>query len=401
MGPGGQVGCGPSRDLFSGPSLLIVSGPTILLSAGEPSGDLYGAEVARALRARWPGAKLFGLGGPRMAAAGVELLADPEKLAVMGFIEVVGQLPFFWRLLRKLGSELSARSVDLVLPIDYPGFNLRLAEVAKGRGIPVLYYIAPQVWAWNRKRIYKFAAFTDRVALILPFEEDLFRRAGVDATFVGHPLLDLPSPGSRRALCRELNLEEARPLLALFPGSRAQEVKRHLAIFIETAIRLQAYHPALQPVVAVSETVPARLYRGIPFPRTKNSRDLLWHAHAALVKSGTTTLEAALCATPMAIAYRTHPLTYLVAKRLVDVDHIGLVNLIADQRLVPEFIQSEATPAALYSALLPLIRSDSKARSEMVEGLRDVRNTLEGGADNAVNVADRVVGLAAELLSSK
>lgn len=376
-----------------------MAGPTILLSAGEPSGDLHGAAVARALRDRWPDVRLFGLGGPLMAEAGVELLADPAKLAVMGFVEVLGRLPYFWRLFGRVRAEMLARGVDLVLPIDYPGFNLRLARAARGAGIPVLYYIAPQVWAWHRSRIHRFAVDTDRVAVVLPFEESLFREAGVAATFVGHPLLDRQPPGSRRSLCRELNLDEDRPILAVFPGSRAQEVKRHLAIFVETAIRLQAYRPALQPVIAVSNAVPKRLYRGIPFPRTANSRDLLYHAHTALVKSGTTTLEAALAETPMAIAYRTHPLTYRLAKRLVQVDHIGLVNLVAGERVVPEFIQGEATPAALAAALLPLIQAEHPERVEALHALARIRSRLEvpGGASSGV--AERVVELAAELLS--
>lgn len=375
-----------------------MAGPTILLSAGEPSGDLHGAAVARALKERWQGAKLFGLGGPLMAEAGVELLADPAKLAVMGFAEVVGRLPFFWRLFRRVEAEMVARGVDLVLPIDYPGFNLRLARSAKASGIPVLYYIAPQIWAWHRSRIRRFAADTDRVAVVLPFEEPIFREAGVAATYVGNPLLDLPEPGSRRALCRELNIEEDRPILALFPGSRAQEVKRHLAIFVETAIRLQANRPAIQPVIAVSSAVPPRLYRGVPFPRTNNSRDLLWHAHTALVKSGTTTLEAALCETPMAIVYRTNPLTYRLAQRLVQVDHIGLVNLVAGERLVPEFIQADATPAALSMALLPLIQSNHPEREQALTGLAQIRSRLVVPTAGPTRVADRVVAMAAELL---
>jgi lipid-A-disaccharide synthase len=333
-----------------------------------------------------------------MAEAGVELLADPEKLAVMGFVEVLGRLPYFWRLFRRVQAEMISRGVDLVLPIDYPGFNLRLARAARGARIPVLYYIAPQVWAWHRSRIHRFAVDANRVAVVLPFEEPIFREAGVAATFVGHPLLDHPAPGSRRSLCRELNLDEDRPILAHFPGSRAQEVNRHQAIFVETAIRLQAYRPAIQPVVAVSSAVPPRLYRGIPFPRTNNSRDLLWHAHTALVKSGTTTLEAALCETPMAIAYRTHPLTYSLAKRLVEVDHIGLVNLVAGERVVPEFIQGEATPAALAAALLPLIQASHPERDQALQALAQIRARLEVDGTGSPRVAERVVDLAAELL---
>lgn len=333
-----------------------------------------------------------------MAEAGVELLADPAKLAVMGFAEVATRLPFFLRLLGRLREEMVARKADLVLPIDYPGLNLRLSRAARGSGVPVLYYIAPQVWAWHRSRIHRFATDTDRVAVILPFEEQLFREAGVNATFVGHPLLDVPAGAERISLCRQLNIEERRPILAVFPGSRVQEVKRHLAIFVETAIRVQAYHPSVQPVIATSNAVPARLYEGIPFPRTPDSWDLLTHAHAALVKSGTSTLQAALAGVPMAIAYRTHPLTYWLAQRLVEVDHIGLVNLVAGERLVPEFLQKEATPAALAAALLPLVRSDRPERRAALDGLARIREALAPPAGGAKSVARRVVEMADELL---
>lgn len=376
-------------------------GPTILLSAGEPSGDLHGAAVARALKERWPDAKLFGLGGARMAEAGVELLADPEKLAVMGFVEVVARLPYFARLLRRIRKEMVDRRTDLVLPIDYPGFNLRLSRAAREAKIPVLYYIAPQVWAWHRSRIRQLARDTDRLAVILPFEEEIFRESGANATFVGHPLLDRPEPASRLSLCRQLNIEEHRPILALFPGSRAQEVSRHLDIFVETGVRVRAHLPNVQPVIAVSDAVPQRMYEGVPFPRTRDSWDLLCHADGALVKSGTGTLEAALAGTPLAIAYKTHPLTYRLARRLVRVDHIGLVNLVAGKRLAPEFIQGEATPAALAAALVPLMRRDRPARQEALDGLAKVRAALAPPPGGSDRVAERVVDLAEDLLQSR
>lgn len=378
-----------------------MTGPTILLSAGEPSGDLHGAAVARALRKRWPKVRLFGLGGPRMAEAGVELLADHGKLAVMGFVEVAGRLPFFFRLFRQVRREMLGRRADLVLPIDYPGFNLRLARAARGVGIPVLYYIAPQVWAWHRSRIGHLARDADRLAVVLPFEEPLFREAGARATFVGHPLLDAPpAEGSRRAFCRQVNLEPTRPILALFPGSRPQEVARHLALFIETAQRVCARRPKVQPVIAVSRAVSPRAYDGVPFPRTTDSRALLHHARAALVKSGTTTLEAALAGTPMVIAYRTHPLTYALARRLVRVDHIGLVNLIAEERLAPEFVQGAATPSALADALIPLVGADGPARERALEGLSRVRAALTPQGVGSLSAAEGVADLAGELIGA-
>jgi lipid-A-disaccharide synthase len=377
-----------------------VSSPTILLSAGEPSGDLHGAALAAAIQRRWPGAKLFGLGGPRMAEAGVELLADFRRLAVMGFAEVIGQIPFFLRLLRQLRSELDARRPDLVIPIDYPGFNMRLSRDAKLAGVPVLYYIAPQVWAWHRSRMRRLAELADRLAVILPFEERLFRDAGARAEFVGHPLLDGPfNAGGGEELAAELGLDPARPVVALFPGSRAQEVARHGELFLEVAARIQRAVPSVQPVLAVSDAVPAEAYASVPYPRTRRSRELLVLARAALVKSGTTTLEAALSGTPMVIAYRTHPLTYWLARRLVRVDHIGLVNLVAGSRVAPEYIQSEATPDALADALLPLLEPGHPEREAALEALALVRASLHPrSANGASSTADRVAGIAAELL---
>lgn len=388
-------------DLHAQQVRLTLAGPTILLSAGEPSGDLHGAAVARELLRRWPDAKLFGLGGPRMRAAGVELLADHRKLAVMGFAEVAGSLPYFIRLFRHVRSEMRGRRADLVLPIDYPGFNLRLSRAAKGVGVPVLYYIAPQVWAWHRSRMRILAENTDRLAVILPFEEELFVEAGANATFVGHPLLDGPlTTVSRSAFCRTLNLEADRPILALFPGSRHQEVVRHLPIFVEVARRVRARHPGLQPILAVSNAVSPSVYEELPFPRTTDSRALLVHARAALVKSGTTTLEAALAGTPMAIAYRTHPVTYWLAQRLVRVDHIGLANLVAGDRIAPEFIQGEATTTALTEAMTPLIDTDSTARRAALEGLARVRTELTSVGGEGAGAAARVASLAAELLDT-
>ena len=373
-----------------------VNEPTILLSAGEPSGDLHGAAVAHALRSRWPDARLFGLGGPQMAAAGVELLADFHQLAVMGFAEVVSRLPFFRRLLRRLEAEMASRGTALVLPIDYPGFNMRLARSARAQRRPVLYYIAPQVWAWHLSRIRQLARLANRLAVILPFEEQLFREAGAAVTFVGHPLLDAaPVAEGVESFRARLGLTGG-PVLALFPGSRPQEVAMHLALFTETALRLHSARPHIQPVIARSRAVPARMYHDAPFPETTETRALLANAQAALVKSGTTTLEAALAGTPMVVAYRTSALTFALARRLVRVEHIGLVNLVAGRRLAPEFVQHEATPGALVQALSPLM-SDSPVRQAMVAGLSGVRAALQAPGEGGTT-AERVAVLAAELL---
>lgn len=367
----------------------------IFLSVGEPSGDLHGAGLARALRKRFPSARLIGLGGPRMAAEGVELLASVEDLAVMGFVEVLGRLPFFLRLKRRVFEALEREKVDLVIPVDYPGFNLRLARHAHDAGIRVLYYIAPQVWAWHASRAADLARDTDRIAVILPFEADFLRRAGAAAEFVGHPLLDVPETGlSREEWFRAEGLNISAPLLAVFPGSRRQEINRHLDIFQKTAEKLQARVPGLQVRVAAAPGQGDEIY-GDAFVTTRQTQELLRHATAALVKSGTTTLEAALARTPFVVAYRMNPASYVLAKRLVKVPHIALANLVAGERIVPELVQDEANPETLAARLLPLLKPGDPEREKMISGLERVRSTLGGGG-----AAERVADIAAELLKT-
>ncbi len=374
-----------------------MAAPRILISAGEPSGDLHGAGVARALRQQWPDAELYGFGGSLMRGAGVTLHAHVDDLAVMGFAEVARHLPFFLKLLRDTRHGLDAAPPDLVIPIDYPGFNMRLARMAKERGIPVLYYIAPQVWAWHSSRVRQLAETSDRLAVILPFEQQLFEEAGTRAAFVGHPLLDQQrEPTARAQLAVQLGLDPARPILALFPGSRAQEVKRHLALFEAAAERVRFARPDVQPVIAAGDAVPAVLYEAATFPRTADNRALLQHAAAALVKSGTTTLQAAVAGTPLVIAYRMHPLSYAIARRVVEVEHVGLVNLVAGERLAPEFIQDAATPDALAGALLPLL-DDGPARTRTLAGLARVRTALQP-PPGAGDAATQVASLARELI---
>jgi lipid-A-disaccharide synthase len=367
--------------------------PTLFLSAGEESGDLHGAALARALRARFPGVRLLGLGGPRMAAEGVELLAGLDRLAVMGLVEVLRHLPYFLRLRRRVFETLASEGVDLVIPIDYPGFNLRLARHARASGIPVLYYIAPQVWAWHRSRVRDLARDADEVAVVLPFEEAFLRRSGVNARFVGHPLLDRPAPARlREEWARAVGLDPARPVLALFPGSRAQEVRRHLALFSAAAERVVAARPEAQPVVGIPGGIGRAAYEGARWPLVESGSGLLSYADAAIAKSGTTTLEAALARTPLVVAYRMNALSYAMAKRLVKVPHIALANLIAGERVAPELIQEGATPEALAEAVLPLLDPASPERARMVEGLARVRARLGGpGASVRVDAAAAAV----------
>lgn len=334
-----------------------------------------------------------------MQTEGVEPIEAFDRLAVMGFAEVLKHLPFFVGLMRRATRALRDADVDLVVPIDYPGFNLRLAARAKKQGIPVLYYIAPQVWAWHRSRAARMAAVADRLAVILPFEEEVFAEYGADVQFVGHPLADRDAAApSREAFCEGLGLDPERRILALFPGSRAQEVERHLEPFCEAARKVVEARWHIQPVVARSTDVPEEAYATAAFPVTDDGPSLLVHAHAALVKSGTTTLETALAGVPMVIAYRTHPATFWLAQRLVDVEHIGLANLVAGRRIAPELLQDAATPRALADALLPLI-DEGPARQRALEGLEGVQEALE--PDGQATAAEKVAELAAALLEGQ
>ena len=373
---------------------MSADAPRILLSAGEPSGDLHGAALARELKRRWPNAKLYGFGGDLMKAAGVELWAHADQMAVMGFVEVARHLPFFLSLLWKTRDDLRADPPDLVIPIDYPGFNLRLARYAKELRIPVLYYIAPQVWAWHRSRMKELAHNADHLAVVLPFEEKLFREAGATVTFVGHPLLDLPtSTRTREEFCATHALDPHRPIVALLPGSRQQEIRNHAQLFVEAARLLQRQQPEVQPVIAQAPGISAESLAGFGYPLVNNSSDLLTFAQAALTKSGTSTLECALSLTPMVIAYRMNPISFLIARNVVEVEHIGLVNLIAGERVAPEFVQDAATPDALAQALAPLTRAGAE-REKHLTALRGVRQKLAGDARGAaVHVADLVAEL--------
>lgn len=363
-----------------------------MLLAGEPSGDAYGGALARTVAARWPDARVLGTGGVAMREAGVELLAGLDDLSVMGFAEVVPRLAWFRALERRLVARLA--EVDLLIAIDFPGFNLRLARAAKARGVPVLYYIAPKVWAWRPGRARTLAACADRVASVLPFEISVLERAGVRATFVGHPLLDLVrDPPDRSTFAARWGLLPERPILALLPGSRRQEVARHLSLFLDAAERVSRVRPDVQPVIGRAGALPAELYAGAGVPIVDDAPALLAHAAAALLKSGTVTLEAALAGVPSVVAYRTSPLTWAVARRLLRVEHVSLPNLVLGRRAVPELLQERATPVALSEALVPLLDTAGPERAAQLESLGRVREALgaEGATTRVVDMAERLL----------
>lgn len=363
----------------------------ILILAGEASGDLHGALLAERLRELRPDVPLSGTGGTRMRAAGVTMLEEHE--GVVGFVEVLRHIPAHWRLLRRLTARFDQGNVGLVICVDYPGFNMRVAAAAAARGVPVLYYITPQVWAWRAGRLRTMAQVISKAAVILPFEEPLLRGAGIDATFVGHPLLDRAQSLPDRSTARvRLGLPERGEILALFPGSRAEEIRRHLRDFLAVAEELQRRRPGLRAVLSVAPTIDLRDDE-VPVPLVRSaSFDVLRAADVALCKSGTTTLEAAVAGCPCAIAYRTSAISYAIARRLVRIEHIGLLNIVAGREVAPEFVQQAFVPVAVADALEPLFDEKSPARVTMEAGLAEVRARL-GTAGASARVAQMAVGM--------
>lgn len=367
--------------------------PRIFISAGEPSGDLHAAEVVRALSRRYPQATLEALGGPHMAGAGATIRYPMEGLAAFGVVEVVTKIRAHYRLLRSLQRDFRAGRYNLAILTDYPGFHLRVAEAAHKAGTKVLYYIAPQLWAWRPERARRIAAAVDRLAVVLPFEQTFFTRLGVRSEYVGHPLVDRP-PGPNRAEARsQLGISPHERVLGLFPGSRGQEIGRLWRPFRDAARMLLEEGSCHRVLVAgtADGTYPEpgriEILRG-------NNRTLLAAADAALVKSGTTTLEAALAGTPMVVAYKVHQVSWAIFQRVRTVRWVSLVNLVADREIVPEMLQDRASTAELAAQLRPLLDPMHPQAVAQRQGLTLVRQRLgEPGAST------RVVALANELLA--
>ena len=363
----------------------------VCILAGEASGDLHAAELIEPLKARYPEAEFFGLGGDKMAALGTELLFHVRDLAIIGFLEVVKHLPFILRVRKTLKAEIIRRQPDLVVFVDYPGFNLRFAKTVKQMGFPTLYYISPQVWAWGKKRIKQMAQRIDRLLVILPFEKPVYQKSGLDVHFVGNPLKDVvKTTRDRSRYFSDEQLDADKPLLAILPGSRPQEVKGLLPEMADAARRLKMDFPDLQVRVGAAATLDDSAYAPflddtMPIRREK-TYDLMAHADLALVASGTATLETAILGTPMIICYQIAPLTYFLGKMLVKIEHIGLVNIVAGRTVVPELIQHEANGERMAQEARAILSDENRYQS-ICEGLAEASAKLgePGAAERAAH----------------
>jgi len=368
--------------------------PGLLLSCGEASGDLYAGALTRELRALDPSVAVSGLGGPQFAAAGGRLIDDYRDLAVTGLTEVVAKLPRSYAALRSMVAAAQAELPDALVVIDFPDFNFRLARRVKRLGVPIIYYIAPQIWAWRARRLKTIREIADRVLVIFPFEEAIYREGGVPVEFVGHPLVDLVKPSdTREHFLSTRGLSPTAPTVAILPGSRPNEVTRILPDLVAAAALIRAAIPLAQFVVARAAHLEDHLFSGSHAVIVEGDADtVLASADVALTASGTATVQTALHDTPMVIVYRTSPMTYRLARRLVRVNAIGMVNLIAGEKIVPELVQDAFTPDAVAREAIDILTDPARA-SRIREGLARVRAKL-GGSGASRRAAEAILRIA-------
>lgn len=371
-----------------------------MIVVGEASGDLHGAQLARSLYRRDNKLEIFGVAGERLRREGVRVIFDVARLTGMGLAELAGNLGTLWMAYRLVRGALRKEKPDLLILIDFPEFNLRLARLAKQLKIPVLYYIGPQVWAWRRRRVEQIARWVDHMAVVFPFEVAIYKEQGMRVSFVGHPLLDVVQPRlSRQAALTQHGLDPSRRTIALLPGSRRREVAYHLPPMLEAAGRLSEEMEVQFVLVRASTVERGEIERLMVRSSTAlaivegnaydvlNACDLVWAA------SGTATLETALLLKPMVIVYRLAWLTYALARLLVRVDHIGMVNIVAGQTVVPELIQSEVTPGRILFETRRMLQ-DGVVYRQIVDRLAGVREKLgtPGAAERVADIALEMMG---------
>ena len=373
----------------------------ILISAGEASGDLYAGAVTRGIKQLNPEAEVFGMGGDCLREAGGEVLFDIKDHSLMGFVEVLKKLPDVWKLRNAFIDLMEKRKPDVLLTIDYPGFNMRLAKLAKERGINVVYFIAPQVWAWRPGRAADVAKVTDKIACIFPFECDFYKSYGADIEFIGHPLVDTVKPSLSRKEAEELaGKRTGHPLILLMPGSREMEIQRLLPVMLDAVKILKQKRPELDFAIPRAATIAKEILEDSVRQAGLNIRlieghnyDVMSVADLAIVTSGTVTLEAAMCGLGCEILYKSSPVSFWIAKRVVKIPNIGLPNIVAGRQIEPELLQDDCTPDKIASTALELLEPERFA--QLQRDLMEVKDKL--GEPGAVKrVAELVLRMAGQ-----
>ncbi len=361
---------------------------TIFIVAGEPSGDLHGAKLMSSLKKTLGNVRFIGIGGNAMEAEGLNSIVRLNDISVVGFWEVAKKYLFFKNLLNRCATLLHDENVDMFIPVDYPGFNMRLSEFAKQKNIPVFWYIAPQLWAWGKKRAKSLAQCVDTLMVVFPFEVDFFKQFGIETTFVGHPLLDDPI-----FTYEQEEKETTTKVLALLPGSRKQEIYRNLPTMLQAA-SIVSKSIKTEICIAVSSTVSENVYRDvmnlhseINVSISSDSRELMKKADVGIIKTGTSTLEAALCNLPFAMMYKTSALSYRIGKHLVNVPFIALPNILLKREVVREFVQEKAIPEAIAQETIELLNDKGK-RKQLRTEFNKIRTILggAGASDNAAKI---------------
>ena len=375
-----------------------MSNKSILIIAGEPSGDLLGAYLAQSLQSLDPSLKLAGMGGKHMREAGVSVFINIDKLAVVGLLEVLRQFRHIYQAIRTLKKyfQKTTPPPDLVVFIDYPGFNLYMAKKAKKAGIKVLYYVSPQIWAWRYGRIKKIKKIVDHMAVLFDFEKDIYQKERIPVSFVGHPLANAPKLLlSRQAICKQFDLDPNKLIVALFPGSREQEINKLLPILMQSTQLIQLKIPTVQFILPVASNLNFKKILSFVDPKIKvtynNTDRVLAITHAAVAASGTVTLEIALQQVPVVIIYKVSPLTFWLGKKIIHVPFIGLCNLVAQERVAVELLQKAATPQAIADEVLRLL-NDYNYRHSIIEKLARIHMQLDCG-NAAKNIAETAIYL--------
>ena len=368
--------------------------PVYFIIAGEKSADNHGSYLMKAMLEKNPQICFVGIGGKNMINAGLNSLENLDKMAVMGFLEVIKHYYFFKKLINKIIEKINYYNPIQIILIDYPGFNLRLAKKIKQKiQIPISYYISPQIWAWKENRIETIKKYIDQMLVIFPFEEEWYKTRGVNAIFVGHPLFDSWEKSNRGKLCKILNLNSNKNIIVLYPGSRQQEIQKHLPIMVKAAIKLKSFDDNFQFVLGASDDINWSQWIIPKFIKIEstNPAKALECADLAMIASGTSTIEAAVFGTPMIIIYKMSQVSWWLSKLLVKIKYAGMVNIISNKKIVPELLQNNATPDKLYSTMINLI-NNHLSLDKMKADLLLVKSNLQGSGASK-NAAKNIIDL--------